>query len=247
LILNSIPVIGLEEMFEISRIMFNCYGISILQVLENAGRNLADLTNKILDDSLYEKKICIVVGGGNNGAGGLVAARHLSNRGAEVTCYVVSSADNFRPLAVQQLEIVRHLPISVTCARSQACYYTDWEKFDLVIDAICGYKISKNPSSFIIKTIQKINELNCPTIAFDAPSGLHLSKGYISHQTIQADVTLTLALPKAGLLHPNSRQFVGNLYIADISVPPLLYCQLGLEVNPRLFEKNPIIPYFNSS
>jgi hypothetical protein len=51
-----------------------------------------------------------------------------------------------------------------------------------------------------------------------------------------------LALPKNGLLKKEAKDFVGNLYIGDISVPPLLYCRLGLQVD-SLFEKDPIISY----
>jgi NAD(P)H-hydrate epimerase len=93
--------------------------------------------------------------------------------------------------------------------------------------------------------IQTINTLNCQVLSLDAPSGLDTSNGHISDTLVRADATLTLALPKTGLLQENALPYVGNLYVGDISVPPLLYCQLGIEVEP-IFKKNPVIR-FNSS
>ncbi len=79
-----------------------------------------------------------------------------------------------------------------------------------------------------------MNFLNCPAISLDVPSGLDTNMGYISETVVQANPTLTLALPKAGLTNNDSGKYVGDLYLADVSVATLLYCQLGLEV-PAIF------------
>ena len=84
--------------------------------------------------------------------------------------------------------------------------------------------------------------MNCPVISLDAPSGLDTNTGYISDIAVRANSTLTLALPKEGLVNNGSSKFVGDLYLADISVPLLLYCQLGLEV-PSIFSQNTVILY----
>ena len=87
-----------------------------------------------------------------------------------------------------------------------------------------------------------MNSLDCPVLSLDVPSGVDTTNGFISGGIVNADATLTLALPKAGILKEEIRKFVGDLYLGDISVPPLLYCQLGLEVEP-IFEKDPIVLY----
>jgi NAD(P)H-hydrate epimerase len=71
-----------------------------------------------------------------------------------------------------------------------------------------------------------------PIIALDNPTGLNTTSGIPSTSCIQAAVTLTLALPKVGLLQPGAKPFVGELYLADIGVPPELYAwpSLGLNV-----------------
>jgi len=228
-------------MIEVDRLMIDSYGITLLQMMENAGHNLSLLAKKMLGDDILNRKICVIAGNGNNGGGGLVAARHLSNWGAEVTVLIATPTATFKPIAAQQLEIVRHLPISVVFAGNQA-EYIDWCSCQLIIDAIFGYGLNRTPEGLVAEIIQTINTLDCPVLSLDAPSGLDTTNGFLSELMIKADATLTLALPKTGLLKNEVLPYVGDLYIGDISVPPLLYCQLGIEVEP-LFEKNPIIQF----
>jgi NAD(P)H-hydrate epimerase len=228
-------------MMEVDRLMIDSYGISLIQMMENAGRNLALLAKQIMNDRIINQKICVVVGNGNNGGGGLVAARHLSNWGAEITVLVATPFAELKPITAQQLETVRHLPISVVYAGNHS-EYIDWCSCQLVIDAIFGYGLNRAPEGRVAEIIQTINTLDCPVLSMDAPSGLDTTKGYISDSVIKADATLTLALPKTGLLKNGAHAYVGQLYIGDISVPPLLYCQLGLKVEP-FFSNNPIVRY----
>lgn len=238
---NLIPVIDTEQMIEVDRLMVRNYGISLIQMMENAGRNLALLAKQLLKGNIINRKICVVVGSGNNGGGGLVAARHLSNWGAEVTVLVATPKAEFKPMAETQLEIARHLPLSVVFAGSNE-EFIDWCSCNLVIDAIWGYGLNRKPEGIALDIIENINSLDCPVLSLDVPSGVDTTNGFLSEGIVNADATLTLALPKTGLLKDEVRKFVGDLYLGDISVPPLLYGQLGLKVEP-IFEKNPIILY----
>ncbi len=77
-------------------------------------------------------------------------------------------------------------------------------------------------------------------LSLDVPSGLDSTDGSWNKPGIKADATMTLALPKNGLLSPAAHQFVGDLYLADIGVPPSLYQHLGLPSLP-LFSKETVI------
>ena len=236
---DAIPVISTEQMIEVDRLMIESYGISLLQMMENAGRNLAILAKRQLGIISDKTNICVVVGNGNNGGGGLVAARHLSNWGANVTVLIVTSENKFKDIPRQQFDIVCHLPISVVFAGKNS-QHIDWDKCNLIIDAILGYGLNRKPHGLIAETIEKINCMICPVISLDTPSGLDTNKGYIFDSVVRANSTLTLALPKEGLLNKAASDFVGDLYLADISVPSILYSQLGLEV-PPIFSQDTIV------
>lgn len=229
-------------MIEADRLMTDCYGITLMQMMENAGRNLAVLAKDLLGGVVGSKKICIMAGSGNNGGGGLVAARHLSNWGAEVTCILATPDQNLKPVVRHQLEIIRHLPVSVVNAGGYL-RFINWPDCDLIIDAIFGYGLNREPTGVTAKIIGKINSMNCPVLALDVPSGLDIGNGEPYQKVVKADATLALALPKHGLLTVGAKRYVGRLYIGDISVPPMLYSRLGIRVDPQIFARDLIIPY----
>ena len=73
-----------------------------------------------------------------------------------------------------------------------------------------------------------------PVLSLDVPSGIDAGSGRVFDPAVRATATLTLALPKVGLREPAAENFVGDLYLADIGVPPQLYAApaLGLEIGP---------------
>ncbi len=92
----------------------------------------------------------------------------------------------------------------------------------------------------VATAIELANDSGTPILALDAPSGLDATTGAAHTPTIRAEATLTLALPKLGLLTESAHAFVGNLYVADISVPPRIYVAMGVRT-PNLFRNAEII------
>ena len=82
--LNNMPGVTREQMVEVDRLMIEEYGITLMQIMENAGRTLAEFTSILLGGAVKGKRIAVLCGGGNNGGGGMAAARHLVNWGADV-------------------------------------------------------------------------------------------------------------------------------------------------------------------
>ncbi len=242
LLQTDIPAITTEQMIEVDRLMTDCYGITLVQMMENAGRNLAELAREMMGGEVCNQKICVFSGSGNNGGGGLVAARHLSNWGAEVTVILATPADRLKPVPEFQLEIVRQLPISVVEAGSYM-KFIEWGSCNFIIDSIFGYGLNREPQGITAGIINKINEVNCQILSLDAPSGLDTSIGSRFEHIVEADATLTLALPKTGLFTPEVKKYVGELYIGDISVPPILYSRLGIEVDSDLFARGAVVRY----
>ena len=116
------------------------------------------------------------------------------------------------------------------------------DEFDLVVDAVVGYSLSGPPRGESAHLIDLANELNSPILSLDTPSGVDTTAGVVHEPAVRATATLTLALPKEGLRSPQAAQHVGELYLADIGVPPVAYARHGLErdVGP-LFHRSEIL------
>jgi len=227
----DIPALTTKQMIEVDRLMSENYGIELIQMMENAGRNLAELTSRILNASLLGRTACVLCGRGNNGGGGMVAARHLHNRGADV--HIIRLAGELKDIPAKQWHILENMEL-----RNEP--YFDLAEADIILDALIGYGLQGDPRPEVAVWIEKINAAKKPVLALDAPSGLDTTSGALSRLTVRADATMTLALPKIGLMNESARPFIGGLYLADISVPPGLYRKMGLEVS-NIFEQDSII------
>jgi NAD(P)H-hydrate epimerase len=230
---GEIPVLSTSQMVEVDRLMIEVFRIELVQMMENAGRSLAELARRELGGQVAGRSIACLCGAGNNGGGGLVAARHLHNWGAEVVLVLAYETSRLKEVPAHQLNILTQVGV-------EAVLKPDLYKADLIIDALIGYGLSGNPRQPVAGLIEKANNSGCPILALDAPSGLDTTTGVPGNPCIKANATLTLALPKIGLMTSKVEDYVGQLYLADISVPRELYQQMGIEV-PNLFADDTIL------
>ncbi len=154
----------------------------------------------------------------------MVAARHLHNRGLSVQALLIGKKDKLKDVPKQQWETLRKMKI----ARSSLASIAD---YDLIIDAMIGYGLEGDPRPPVAEWIDQANLSGKMVLALDAPSGLDSTSGRPGKPCIAANATLTLALPKTGLIASTAKNVVGELYLADISVPIELYKEMGLEVS----------------
>lgn len=229
----SVPALTTAQMAEVDRLMVEAYGIALIQMMENAGRNLAEFARRMLNGRLAGRKIVVLCGAGNNGGGGMVAARHLHNRGAEVRVKFVGDSARLGNTPAHQWRILQAMGLAANGD-------PDLAQADLIVDALIGYGLSGDPRGPAAEWIVRANAANRPSLALDTPSGLDTTTGVPGQPCIHAKATLTLALPKTGLLTAEARPLVGDLYLADIGVPPELYQRIGIEVGP-LFADDTIL------
>ena len=223
----SIPAITADQMREVDRLMVEVYHIQLIQMMERAGWYLAELARTLLDGDVAGKRVAVAAGRGNNGGGGLVAAGHLSNWGAEVT--VLVEAETLTGVRQEQWKILAHLPVTrrIGTQALQAVLETPWV---LIIDALIGYGLRGSPQGWAAECIRQISASSAPVLALDVPSGLDATTGAAQDPCISAETTMTLALPKTGLLVQGAALYVGDLVLADIGVPRSLYERLGIRV-----------------
>ncbi|GIK57448.1 MAG: NAD(P)H-hydrate epimerase [Chloroflexi bacterium] len=243
-----LPALTTMQMIAVDRAMIEDYGIDLIQMMENAGRNLAHLARaRFLGSDPRGQKVVVLAGTGGNGGGALVCARWLHNYGADVRVIVTRPDGDFAPVPAHQLAILRRMDVPVTLAEEvEAEGDTATSPMDaasalsasvLIIDGLIGYSLQGSPRGAAAHLIRWANRQPAPILALDVPSGLDATTGQVYEPAIKAAATMTLALPKVGLLAGETEvavAHVGELYLADISVPPALYARppLQLTVGP---------------
>ena len=234
----KVPFVSTEQMREVDRLMIGDYGISLIQMMENAGRQLAVLARKrFLDGDPVNKKVVVLAGSGGNGGGAMVSARNLHNWGAKVDVFLTKPVSELSGVIQEQANILQTMDVELQTV-------IDLNKDaapDLIIDGIIGYSLQGAPRGAAAEMINWVNKLETPVLSLDVPSGLDAGTGELHSPAIHAAATMTLALPKIGLRQPGAEN-VGELYLADIGVPPELYESplLKLQVGP-IFQKDQII------
>jgi hydroxyethylthiazole kinase-like uncharacterized protein yjeF len=217
---RDVPFATAAQMAEVDRIASEEFGIPLELLMENASHQIA-VAARLFLGGVASKRIVAFAGSGNNGGDALGALRHLSGWGAEVRAVLSGPADRLRPLARRQHDILE----KVGMPRDAAAV----DDADLLIDGLLGYNVSGPPRDAIADLIRAANASRLPILAVDLPSGLHPDTGEPLGVTIRAAFTVTLALPKRGLLATRSRALVGELLLADIGIPPQAFDRLAIE------------------
>ena len=236
---EDVPYVTTDQMIEVDRAMIEDCKIEPIQMMENAGRNLASLAReRFLGGDPIGKRVVVLAGTGGNGGGALVAARRLHNWGVHVRVFLTKPAADFAPVPAHQLDILTRMKVSV----GQTAGVVEERTPDVILDGVIGYSLKGAPGGSASDLIRWANAQEAPILALDAPSGVDTTTGRVFDPAIRATATMTLALPKEGLRAPGVYEHVGELYLADISVPPSLYAEpaLGLEVGP-LFAQSEVV------
>ncbi len=228
---GDVPYITTEQMIEVDRAMIEDFRIDLARMMENAGRSLAHLAReRFFDGDARGGRVVVLAGTGGNGGGALVAARRLHGYGAEVRVHI--TRNQLTPVPGEQLAMLNAIgvPVEVGVAPTTGC--------DLILDGVIGYSLRGAPHGVSAHLIEWANHAESPVLSLDTPSGLDAATGTAYDPAIRAAATLTLALPKAGLAEAS--EHVGELYLADISVPRELYGRppLNLMVGPVFAESD---------
>jgi NAD(P)H-hydrate epimerase len=219
---HKVPAISVNQMREVDRIAVDQFRLGLLQMMENAGRNLSKIVQRELEHP--KGPVAILAGPGGNGGGGLCCARHLHNRGVDVSLILSKDKDQLGDAAARQLAILM-------AAGFQPLQEPEVDdalaRAEIVVDALIGYSLLGAPRGRVAELITRCNNLGKRVISLDVPSGLDGTTGEAPGVIVQAETILTLALPKIGLAAVS-----GAVYLADIGIPPAVYKKLGIDFEP---------------
>ncbi len=195
-------------------------------LMERAGRGayieLLAFTDTLPDR--HVQRVAVITGKGNNGGDGYVVARLLAQEaGIPVGVYSVCPTDELQGDAKMNAD---RLPESIPVVHCPDSLPDDaLLPGTIVVDAILGTGISGPLRPPYPTLIKQINNSGLPVVAIDIPSGLDGDTGTIATDTVVADLTVTMAMPKTGMLTPQGRQMCGRLRCVDIGIPPNLVDQ----------------------
>jgi hydroxyethylthiazole kinase-like uncharacterized protein yjeF len=214
----ALPALTSAQVRELDRLAAERFGTPVEWLMEAAGWQLA---------RHCRGRTAVVCGRGNNGGDGLAAARHLHRWGRlhSVSC---TDAAALRGAALAEAEALRRLGVPIAAEPRL-------EGAQVVLDALLGTGLSRPPEGKIAEWIKAINDSGRRVIAADIPSGLDADSGRALAPTIRAAATVTLGLPKAGLVAGDGPAHAGAVWVVDIGVPMEAYAALGLRVPDHLF------------
>ncbi len=189
--------------------------LTIASLMDRAGAALGREAAAIAPSG----RIVVVVGKGNNGGDGWVAARELHDAGREVEVLSLVAPDELAGVAEGA---ARHaIEASVPWRHMTSIPELTRELADaaLVIDAVFGFGFRGPARDPFASVLAVLDETNAPVLAADVPSGVDADTGAVDGDAVHASVTLTFTAPKTGLLQYPGAAYAGELHVADIGVP----------------------------
>jgi NAD(P)H-hydrate epimerase len=230
---KHLKVLNSQEAQQLDEKTQNQYGISTQILMEIAGLKCAQAISEIFPD-IKNKKVAVFVGPGNNGGDGLVLARHLFNQGVAIRVFLLGQKEKLKTLSKKNLQILENMKVIATQINSSEqlkILKPDIRAADIIVDAIFGVGLKRQVEGLYEETIETINYLNIPVVSIDIPSGLDSDRGISLGACICADYTITLGLPKVGLLIYPGAGYAGQLSLVDIGFPKELTTSNELKTN----------------
>ncbi len=202
-------------------------GIPRVLLMENAG---AAVARRVIQ-RFGARKVLVLAGTGNNGGDGMVAARHLSNLGCEVSVVLVGE-----PSAIRTQEARLNWEILSRLERVRTSVFKNLDEItraidqsELILDAMLGTGVRGELREPFLSIVRKVNSSGKPVVAVDSPTGLDPTSGQVCGEAIRATMTITFHSPKSGL--PLVKDYTGELLVEDIGIPhELERREIGREV-----------------
>ncbi|MCW3994485.1 MAG: NAD(P)H-hydrate dehydratase [Candidatus Bathyarchaeota archaeon] len=191
------------------------FGVSRLQLMENAGHNVAlEIASRFKPD----KSVAIFCGLGGNGGDGFVVTRHLSSTGFKVKVILAGDAEQIvHKEALENWKALQFLKESIPIHEVYDSSLIPEITAEIVIDALLGTGTKGKLRPPILQLVKKINATNAFRVAVDVPTGIDADTGEVLGKAVKADLTITFHKTKKGL--ENAKGYIGELVVKDIGLP----------------------------
>ena len=208
------------------------YSIPGIVLMENAAFGVInEIDKEIKRETLPQTGIAVIVCGiGNNGGDGFAVARHLKSKGWYPEVFICGDEKKIIGDASINLEIIRKLGVPIILFEEKGTDILNevLGKSRIVIDAILGTGFKGKLKPHFEKIVNIINNQSKYIISIDSPTGLNSDTGFAESSCIMADKTVTLGLPKIGLIINDGPNYCGELVVEGLSIPEKVYDTVGI-------------------
>jgi len=225
---RQMKIVTTQQIRELDRTTIMKYGVPGSLLMERAGRGVAEGVMCLCRERKRAQQILLVAGKGNNGGDAFVAARFLKEAGCAVRVLLAGETRKLRGDAFDHFEKMDRNKIPVTELKTENA----WQKLAadkkfspaVIVDGILGTGLEGKARGVAASAIRFINALSGKSfvVAIDIPSGLDSDTGTAEGDVVRADLTITMGLPKKGLIEPGALKYVGRLEVVDIGFPAAL-------------------------
>lgn len=177
------------------------------------------------------KRVFVLAGMGNNGGDGLALARMLCQAGYQVTVKCVGNPERASGQWRQQREILEHFPVCFQEKSADSCQNGEAPEYNILVDALFGVGLSRKVEGEYAQAIADFNNMRGLKVALDLPSGIGTDRGEVLGCAVRADVTVTFAFLKRGLVLFPGAEYAGKVVLADIGITE----QAFEDLPPELF------------
>jgi NAD(P)H-hydrate epimerase len=235
-------LVSANEMQTMDHRTIESFGIPGRVLMECAGRGATRWLLKKFGD-LSQKRIGVFAGRGNNGGDGFVIARYLSQKGIQVTVFLLAEKKRVTGDAQANLQLLEPLKVPVIALADESSFLKCKAMMlgqDIYVDAILGTGLSSDVRGFYRHVIEFITQSQKPVFAVDIPSGINADTGQICGIAIKAAATATFAFAKNGHFQYPGVAYCGDLEVIDIGIPPHITEEIGPKqrlLTPQVIER----------
>lgn len=216
-VMNRLPhdLYRAEQVQELDRLAIEYYGIAGYSLMSTAGQALFEQIKRRWP---RVRQLAILCGGGNNGGDGYVVARLARQAGMEVEVHQLSDPQKLKGDARRAWQDAEAAAVSMIGYDGQRL-----DGFELIVDAMLGTGLNGEPEGVWREAIEAVNEVDCPVVAVDIPSGLSADSGRVLGAAVRAELTVTFIGLKRGLFTADGPDHCGELVFSDLNVPSEVY------------------------
>lgn len=215
-----------RQMRDIDKNASELAGIPGIVLMENAAISCVKHLENL---NIQNKRIAVFCGKGNNGGDGFAIARHLLNQGIDTTVFLVCGSD-FSGDALTNYEILSKMGADISEILDTDDLKYKIMSFDIIVDAIFGTGIKGEIHGIAYDIIYAINKYSKFTFSVDIPSGINADNGSIGNIAIKADITITFAAYKIGMLQFPGADYCGKIVVENISIPKYIMEHININV-----------------